>query len=661
MLIVGACLWPLAGSAQAAAPSNLTLPAIQGTPQVGQTLSYVAGTWDQPVKVTDRWWACPSPSTCAQIPGTRANQPTYKLKPADLGDTIMIVEAATSQSVPPVSTTVDSVPVGPVTPLPPPPVVPPVNTAPPVISGTPQQGQTISVNSPGTWTNSPTAYSYVWQDCSSACVQSSTSSDSSLYTVTAADIGSRIRVQVTAENAAGPGAPADSNQTGAATPPAPVNAGAPTITGTPQEGRTLTENPGYWSNSPTSTSIQWLRCDAGDSHCSEIPGATATTYSLSPADIGATIQVTETATNAGGSTTAYSGFTSVVTNVAGTLTAPSTTSLLALPGDPVADQAVSLVATITSATGSARPAGSVTFAASGAPLPGCMGLAVDPIGQSVTVTCQTAFPASTAAVTAAFAPGPGTLVTGSASSSTTVMIGRAPSSLSLDAPTRPDLGSKTTYTATIGSPAGSGGPVQPSGTVTFLDAGKPVAGCRHQPVVNQNARCTLTYQGLGKHHIAVSYGGDANFSGSSSSAKTVTVSPIPPTGYVTAYLNWSFYYTPGYTQVRGLIVSELAWGTSISVTCGGHACPFAHHTTLLTIPRRCAKNPKKKCARPKPVNLIPIFHRRHLTAGTQLTVSIAHRAWLGKYYRFTTRSGHKPRIFEACLAVNITRPGIGCT
>jgi hypothetical protein len=43
---------------------------------------------------------------------------------------------------------------------------------------------------------------------------------------------------------------------------APVNSAAPTISGTPQVGQTLTANPGTWNSDTTPTyTYQWQRCD----------------------------------------------------------------------------------------------------------------------------------------------------------------------------------------------------------------------------------------------------------------------------------------------------------------------------------------------------------------------------------------------------------------
>ena len=43
----------------------------------------------------------------------------------------------------------------------------PANTTPPNVSGTAKVGSTLTVSN-GTWSNSPTSYTYQWQRCSSA-------------------------------------------------------------------------------------------------------------------------------------------------------------------------------------------------------------------------------------------------------------------------------------------------------------------------------------------------------------------------------------------------------------------------------------------------------------------------------------------------------------
>jgi hypothetical protein len=104
---------------------------------------------------------------------------------------------------------VDQEPPGPIVPTgpPPPPIVPPptssvpVNTALPTITGSATQGSTLSAST-GTWTNAPTSYTYQWQRCSSGTC-SPTGVTAPAYLLTNADVGSTIRVSVTAGNAAG--------------------------------------------------------------------------------------------------------------------------------------------------------------------------------------------------------------------------------------------------------------------------------------------------------------------------------------------------------------------------------------------------------------------------------------------------------------------------
>jgi hypothetical protein len=100
----------------------------------------------------------------------------------------------------------------------------------------------------------------------------------------------------------------------AAAAAAPGNTATPTISGTPQENATLTADNGTWSGSPTSYAYAWSRCNSNGDSCTTIAGVTAKTYVLQQADVGDTIRVTVTATNADGSTQATSAPTAVVSS-----------------------------------------------------------------------------------------------------------------------------------------------------------------------------------------------------------------------------------------------------------------------------------------------------------------------------------------------------------
>jgi hypothetical protein len=83
-------------------------------------------------------------------------------------------------------------------------------------------------------------------------------------------------------------------------PPVPSALTPPLITGSTNQGQTLTESHGSWSNSPTSYSYQWEDCDSNGNNCSPVAGATGQSYLLTAIDAGSTIRVTETAKNTTG-------------------------------------------------------------------------------------------------------------------------------------------------------------------------------------------------------------------------------------------------------------------------------------------------------------------------------------------------------------------------
>jgi hypothetical protein len=94
---------------------------------------------------------------------------------------------------------------------------------------------------------------------------------------------------------------------------APVNTVAPTISGTPAAGHTLTANEGTWTgDQPLVYTYQWHRCNPGGQACVAIPGATGKTYAVQAADVGATLRAEVRATNTQGSSAATSAQTAVV-------------------------------------------------------------------------------------------------------------------------------------------------------------------------------------------------------------------------------------------------------------------------------------------------------------------------------------------------------------
>jgi hypothetical protein len=89
----------------------------------------------------------------------------------------------------------------------------PVSSAPPAIAGTATQGETLT-EIHGTWSGSPTSYSYQWQRCDGAgngCVAIAGATGQA-YLLAAADVASTLRVEETASNGSGSGSAALSPQ-----------------------------------------------------------------------------------------------------------------------------------------------------------------------------------------------------------------------------------------------------------------------------------------------------------------------------------------------------------------------------------------------------------------------------------------------------------------
>jgi hypothetical protein len=179
---------------------------------------------------------------------------------------------------------------------------PPSAAAPPTIGGTAAVGQVLTESHAG-WSGDPISFGYQWQDCDptgSACA-GIPGATTQTYTVQPSDVGHTLRVQETAANAGGQGAPAVSSPT-AAVASAPSGASAPTsstrpaISGAAIVGRRLRASTGTWAGTPPLRyAYQWQACRRA---CTNLFGATGSAYLLRGRDAGARIRVEVTAVNA---------------------------------------------------------------------------------------------------------------------------------------------------------------------------------------------------------------------------------------------------------------------------------------------------------------------------------------------------------------------------
>ena len=327
---------------------------------------------------------------------------------------------------------------------------------------------------------------------------------------------------------------------------------------------------------------------------------------------------------------------------------------------PVTNQVVTLVATVASSLSNVSPSGSVAFENGGNPIAGCAAVPTPtPPTPTVTVTCGTSFAAaaSPAQLTAVFTPTPGSLVMGSTSVARSFPINKDATSTSVTmVGSQADVGRAMSFRAVV-TPSQPGS-LAPAGTVEFLDSGLAIGSCISQPLgLFSAATCTVSYKKLGAHVITASYGGDASFAGSTSGPVTVAVQAL---GALKATMQWTFHYTPTYTQVRALVLDAVPPGATVLLKCRGHGCPFAKRVIVADKRKPCGPKGRHRCATHGVIDLAPRFRQQHLVPGVRITVEIIKAGWVGEYYRFTMRARHRPRVWFACTAPGTTSPGAPC-
>ena len=256
------------------------------------------------------WERCDTTgASCATIAGATGS--VYSVAAADGGHTLRAAVTAHNSSG---TATATSTQTGTVTAA-----TAPQNTALPQISGTSTVGSTLTATN-GTWSGStPITYTYAWERCATngASCPAIGGATSPTYKVASADVNHTLRVVVTATNAGGSGQATSSFVSVNATS-APVNTVAPAVSGTAKQGQTLTTTTGTWTGGGITYLYLWYRCDAGETNCASISGATATTYIATASDVGHYILSIIVATNSSGSSRANS-------NAVGPIAASTTT------------------------------------------------------------------------------------------------------------------------------------------------------------------------------------------------------------------------------------------------------------------------------------------------------------------------------------------------
>jgi hypothetical protein len=264
-------------------PVNTVVPTISGMAKEGETLKAKEGTWTglAPITYAYQWRRCNSKGeSCSSIAGATGAE--YKPKAEDVGSTLRVVVTGKNGAGSGEATSAQTATVA---------GVPPTNKEKPVISGTAEVGQLLTVSN-GSWEGTPaTKYTYQWESCVSGTCKAVSGATAPSFRVTSSQLGDTLQAVVTDENPAGK-ASATSPATATVAPGPPVNTVAPTVSGKATEGQTLTAGKGTWAGTePITYTYQWQSCNSKGESCSSISGATKSTYVLVSGNVGSTIGV----------------------------------------------------------------------------------------------------------------------------------------------------------------------------------------------------------------------------------------------------------------------------------------------------------------------------------------------------------------------------------
>ena len=223
----------------AGVPTRVGTPTIVGSPQAGKLLAAVPGTWGggKPSAFSYQWQRCDAAgAACAAI--TAATGETYTPVVADVGHALLVrvraastAGSATAGSLPTLAVASSGAPVG----------TAPKPRTPPAISGSTQVGQTLTAQT-GTWTGSPTSFSYQWGRCAAdgtACTAIA-GAGGTTYTLTQDDLGATLSLTVTAVGKGGAGSATSALTAIVTAAPVPAPAVGTTIAQAGQAGAVTT-------------------------------------------------------------------------------------------------------------------------------------------------------------------------------------------------------------------------------------------------------------------------------------------------------------------------------------------------------------------------------------------------------------------------------------
>ena len=243
-------------------PANTTAPTVSGTVQRSHALTASPGGWSGVGNSYGYQWQRSSDGvTWTNIAAATAI--TYTLGVAEVGLRVRVLVTATNQKGFASKASAQTQFVAP---------FPPANSVAPSVTGVPQRSYALSAD-PGVWTGAGNAITYQWQHDVGDGFEDIPGATGVTYLLSTADVGTSIRVLVTAANA-----DATISEASDPTPPIltalPVNIAAPTISGAVVRGSTLGGELGIWTGLYNVYTWQWQRSSDNGTTWASIGGAT---------------------------------------------------------------------------------------------------------------------------------------------------------------------------------------------------------------------------------------------------------------------------------------------------------------------------------------------------------------------------------------------------
>jgi Bacterial Ig-like domain (group 3) len=230
----------------------------------------------------------------------------------------------------------------------------------------------------------------------------------------------------------------------------------------------------------------------------------------------ATFSTTTLAVGTQSITAVYSGDTTFATStstaVSQVVNQSSTTTLTSSPNPSVFGQAVTFTATVAASSGTGTPTGTVSF------MEGATTLGTGTLSSGVATFSTSTLAVGTQSITAVY--GGDTTFATSTSTAVSQVVNQSGTTTALVSSLNPSTsGASVTFTATVAATTPGSG--TPTGTVTFLDGATTLGTGTLSAGVATFSTASLA---VGTHSITGSYGGDTDFTTSTSSAVSQVVS-----------------------------------------------------------------------------------------------------------------------------------------